>query len=254
MRASVVLFLLLVPLILCPACGGATESATQTTTPSSPEPTPTGVVLPPSPPPAGEMTSRITNPWLPLVPGTTLTYEGVVGGEFIHIESRVSRETRRILDVECTVVVVSEYANGELKERTADYFAEDSTGNVWYMGEAVEDYENGMVAGTGGSWVAGVDGAAPGIAMPADPIPGETIPKEFLPGVAQDQAVVIALGVPVTLKDGSVYYCMQAREWNPLDPDEVEYKYYAPGTGLVKESLIDGSDVVELTGETHDED
>ena len=262
MRALTVMALLSLAALLLPSCGravgenafGTSESTTPISPPASSGASPTDVVIPPAPPPAEEMATLITNPWLPITPGTTLTYEGMTGDGFVHIESYVTHDIRRILGVDCTVVVVNEYVNGELKEQTVDWFAQDSAGNVWYMGEDVRDFEDGVMVSTKGSWKAGVDGAAPGIAMPAEPIPGEFIASEYLPGVAQDQTEIIALEVPVKLADGTEHICLQTKEWSPLDPDEVEYKYYAPGTGLVKEGNVDGSDEIELTGEDSDDD
>ena len=35
---------------------------------------------------------------------------------------------------------------------------------------------------------------------------------------------------------------MIIREWNPLEPDVVEDKYYAPGVGVVLEVKVEGGD------------
>ena len=44
-------------------------------------------------------------------------------------------------------------------ENTDDYYAQDTKGTVWYMGEATTAYEKGKPPSTEGSWEAGVDAA-----------------------------------------------------------------------------------------------
>ena len=47
-------------------------------------------------------------------------------------------------------------------------------GNVWYFGESAVEYDpDGLITGLGGSWMAGVDGAKPGIIMKANPQIGD---------------------------------------------------------------------------------
>ena len=70
-----------------------------------------------------------------------------------------------ILGVDITVVHDVAFADGELAEVDADWFAQDEDGNVWYFGEATAEIENGQVASLEGSWEAGVNGAEPGIIM-----------------------------------------------------------------------------------------
>jgi hypothetical protein len=121
------------------------------------------------------------------------------------------------------------------------------------MGEEVVNYEyddDGNLLGTDneGAWEAGVDGALPGIIMKATLVPGDTYRQEYYPGEAEDMGEIVALGVLVTLADGSAYSCLQTRDWNPLEADSVEFKYYAPDIGVVVEEKEDGSERVEMVG------
>ena len=68
--------------------------------------------------------------------------------------------------VRVAIVKVREFEDGELVERTADYFAQDGRGWVWYFGERVDDIENGKVVGHEGQWLAGKNGAKPGLLCP----------------------------------------------------------------------------------------
>ena len=60
--------------------------------------------------------------------------------------------------------------NGAPVGITKHWYAKDKAGKVWCLGEYVTNYKNGKVVGRGGSFEAGVDGAQPRMAMPADPL------------------------------------------------------------------------------------
>ena len=78
--------------------------------------------------------------------------------------------------------------HGQIVEDTRDYFAQDVHGNVWYFGEQTAQYANGLPVGVEGAWQAGVNGAKPGIVMPAPFAVGPTYRQEFSLGVAEDMA------------------------------------------------------------------
>jgi len=51
--------------------------------------------------------------------------------------------------------------------------------------------------------------------------------------------LVVATGIEVRLSDGSTYAdCLQTLDWNPLEPQNIEYKFFAPGIGLIKEQVV----------------
>ncbi len=87
---------------------------------------------------------------------------------------------------------------GVLVEDTFDWYAQDTAGNVWYLGELATNYEydnKGNFIGTNndGSWEAGVDGALPGYAIEANPQVGDNYFQEFAPGIAEDEGQVISI-------------------------------------------------------------
>jgi hypothetical protein len=178
----------------------------------------------------------IDNPFLPWVPGTRLVYEG--GGERIVVT--VMRETRVILGITATVVHDQVFDAGELVEDTFDWYAQDSAGNVWYLGETTEELEGGLVVSTAGSWEAGVDGALPGIVMLGDPRLGDRYRQEFYAGEAEDVAKVLELGGTVTVPAGTFEGVLTTEDWTPLEPTLVEHKQYAPGVGVVFEEIVKG--------------
>jgi hypothetical protein len=78
-----------------------------------------------------------------------------------------------------------------------------------------------------------VDGAQPGIAMPAEPRPGAHYRQEYLAGEAEDEAVVLSVSEPVQAPTGTYTDALLTRETTPLEPDVSELKFYAPGVGPV---------------------
>jgi hypothetical protein len=183
---------------------------------------------------------RIDNPYLPLIPGTALSYEGTSDGQRETEVFEVTHRTETILGVEATVVRDRVFVGGELVEDTFDWFAQDRSGNVWYFGESSHDYEDGKVVSTAGSWEAGADGARPGIVMLADPRVGDAYRQEFYAGEAEDQASVVSIGEEVEVPAGSFDQVLVTEDRNPLDPGVLEKKYYAPGIGVVLEELVRG--------------
>jgi hypothetical protein len=195
----------------------------------------------------GDFVARIDNVWLPLAPGARWVYEGRDGDEVERIEVEVLAETRVVNGVTATVVRDTVYVDGQLVEDTFDWFAQDDAGNVWYLGEASTEYEDGEIIGTAGSWEWGVDGALPGVIMWADPQVGQAYRQEFYEGEAEDVARVDRRGASATVAAGSFDDVLVIAEWNPMEPDVVEEKYYARGVGVVKEQKIEGgSETVEL--------
>jgi len=191
--------------------------------------------------------SRVTNSFLPLTPGSTFSFrtETDKGSEIGEIE--ILNETKTILGITCTVVKDRVYLNNQLIEDTYDWFAQDQNGNVWYMGEQVDNYVNGVIDNHYGSWEAGVDGAEPGIMMAADPAVGLYYRQEHYLNQAEDQAEVVGSNESITVPAGTFKNCIKVRETNPLDPSFLEYKYYASGVGLVKvEKIADPPEVEAL--------
>ena len=181
----------------------------------------------------------ITNPYLPLTPGTTLVYKSPDGSETVRFQ--VTRETKMVLGVECVVVLDKAIVDGQLHERTFDYFAQDNLGNVWYFGESVQNIENGQVINTNGTWLAGVNGAEPGIVMQANPVVGQTYAQENAPGVAQDTADVVSITGRADVPYGIATGVLQTHDFTPLEASLQEYKSYAKGIGqMLSISLTTG--------------
>ncbi len=236
-------------LLLLAACGGSSSDGGSRTrrNPDPPEPAFSAQRF-------GPESATIAHAYLPLVPGTTWTYTAETEDGIETTVVEVLDETRTVAGVECRVVWDRVFLDGVLVEDTWDWFAQDDEGNIWYLGEAVDNYEydddgNLLEVTHEGAWEAGEDGAQAGILIKGDPAVGDSYRQEYYEGVAEDMAKVVALDVTVELENGVEYEgCVQTLEWNPLEEDSEEYKYYAPGVGLVKEEEVSGEEVVELRG------
>lgn len=177
----------------------------------------------------------VTNPYFPLFPGRKYIYEGTSEEGDERVEEIRLDETITIMGVECIVDNFKGFIDGELVEEAWDWYAQKNDGSVWYFGEAVDNYENGVVADHEGSWKAGVDGALPGIIMLADPKNGVKYREEFFEGEAEDQAQIVHTDWHLSIDFGTFDNCIMTRNWSPLEPGLIEEKIYAPNVGLVRE-------------------
>jgi hypothetical protein len=194
--------------------------------------------------------NRVTNPFFPLVPGTTFRYSS--RDETVVVE--VLDRTRQVQGVTATAVRDRGYSNGVLQEDTEDWFAQDSAGNVWYLGEDSKELEDGRVVGTEGSWTWGENGALPGIIMWADPAAhvGQDYRQEYRKGIAEDWGKVLATDQNVTVGYGSFTGCLETEDWSGIERGGHELKYYCPQIGLVLETSTSGGNRLELTTRTED--
>jgi hypothetical protein len=180
-----------------------------------------------------DFTTDIDNPYLPLVPGSRWVYREREGGATIRVVITVTNETKQIEGITARVIRDTATENGELVEDTRDWYAQDADGNVWYMGEATTEYENGKPKTTEGSWQAGVDGAEPGIAMPGNPEAGQAYRQEYYKGHAEDRARVVKLDASVTVPFGHFDQALETEDIGPLGKKTVEHKYFVKNVGQV---------------------
>lgn len=188
----------------------------------------------------------IDNTYFPLVAGTTYTSTSTTPDGCEVDVMTVTYDTRAIDGVTARVVHDSVYdstscttAAAALTEDTLDYYAQDDSDNVWYMGEDTFDCQGAGNCTPGeGGWIAGVNGAVPGIIMLANPQSGQSYRQEYLPGVAEDQALVTAVGVTAKMTREDAYQssysnCIVTKEWTVLEKGAIEFKTYCPDVGVV---------------------
>ncbi len=197
---------------------------------------------------------NISNPYYGPDQGYIYEYTGfeLEDGEYPEEPSEVifverKTETREILGIQ--VIIQRDYVieDGVIIEDTDDWLAQDDDGNLWYMGEDSKNYdEDGNFIDNEGSWEAGGDGALPGYWLPGNPVIGQRYYQEFYEGEAEDWAEVIALNETVELEIGTFENVLVTKDLNPFEEGVYELKYYAPGTGLIKEEKYEDGELVEI--------
>jgi hypothetical protein len=203
---------------------------------------------PGAPPDPTDFDDPQPNPYFPLEPGWSATLRGTEGGDRLVEHVVVTDRTKVIQGITTTVIRDTIRHKGVLVEKTADWYAADDTGTVWYFGEATAEYdEHGDVISTDGSWEAGVDGAIAGIIMPADPRPTDAYRQEYYKGEAEDQGWVVERGISLRVPYGRVDHAVRTFEWSRTEPRVMVGKLFAPGLGIVREyTLAGGSETLEL--------
>ena len=232
------------------ACGGDDETTTESGAgagadlPQGSEP----VKLDPA-----EFTTEIDNPYWPMKPGSRWIYrEFDSEGTEQKVVVTVTERTKRIANgVEARVVrdVVTE--NGVPVEVTDDWYAQDSAGNIWYLGEATTEYEDGKPTTTAGSFEAGVDGAQPGIILPGRSGAGDDLPPGVLQGRGGGRGRDRPGRGPGRGAGRALHRCADDPDTNPLEPKVLEFKFYAPHVGpVLAVGVSGGSDREELLSYT----
>jgi hypothetical protein len=183
--------------------------------------------------------TAITNPWLPLTPGTHWAWEGqaTVDGERIarRVELTITDLTKVIDGVRTVVAYELDYNEGQLIEAELIFFAQDDNGNVWHVGQYPEEYDQGVFAGAP-AWIHGYQGANAGIFMQANPQLGTpSYSQGWGPAVGwSDRGQVSAMGQNTCVRIGCYSNVMVISEFNSSEPNAQQLKFYAPGVGNVR--------------------
>jgi hypothetical protein len=238
------------------ACAAACSDGPSAPAPSAP---PSASASPSAPARAGDLapvadpytptinpaafSSVVDNPFFPLRPGMTWQYRSQTADGLETTLVTVTSRQRVIMGVACVEVRDTVRLDGSIIEDTLDWYAQSGDGTVWYFGEDTKEYENGKVATTKGSWVAGVDGAQPGILMPGRPEAGDRYRQEFYRGDAEDLAEILSTDAVASVPTGSYTGVLETKETTPLEPSLLENKYYARGIGPVLTVDLNGGGV-----------
>ena len=182
-----------------------------------------------------DFTTRIDNPYWPMKPGSRWVYrETDPDGTRLKVVITVTNKTKKVANgITARIVRDTVTANGVLVEDTIDWYAQDKGGNIWYLGESTKEYEKGKVVSTKGSFEAGVDGAQPGIALPANPTAGLSYRQEYYAGQAEDTGSILSLREQVEVPFGHFGDIVMTRDLNSLKPKALEFKFFARGVGPV---------------------
>jgi len=184
-------------------------------------------------PDTGSFTTEIDNPYLPLLAGHQVVLQGKEFGRDLLVRVTVLDEVETVAGVQTRVVEEYEAKDGRVVEISRNYFAQNQDGTVCYFGEGVDIFdENGDVTSHAGAWRADGDRFLPGIFMPGSLRVGQAFQQEIAPGVAEDQAKVVALGERTLVPAGTFDDTVSMLDRNPLDGSQ-DVKIYARGIGLI---------------------
>lgn len=184
-------------------------------------------------PSAGPFSLLINNPFFPLFVGDELVLEGEDDeGTFLEIIITVLDETEIVAGVTTRVVEEAESEDGEIVEISRNFFAQAPDGTVCYFGEDVDDYEDGEIVGHEGEWRAGENGNLPGITMPGNPQVGQIFQQESAPGIAEDQAEIVAMGETIDVPAGEFSDTLTTLDCNPMENGAIDEKVYVEDIGL----------------------
>lgn len=182
----------------------------------------------------------IDNEWTPLRPGTRLVYEGTTveddGTVVPHrVVINVTDLTKMIGGVRALVTWDLDYSDDELVEAELAFFAQDSGGTVWRMGEYPEEYDEGKVVAAP-TWIHGFEHARAGIMMPADPQPGTpSYAQGWGPAVDwTDRGRVDQVRQRTCVPTDCYEDVLIIAETSASEPDAQQLKYYARGVGNVR--------------------
>jgi hypothetical protein len=189
-----------------------------------------------------DFTTNVDNPYFPIKPGSRWVYrETDSEGGNARDEMTVLAKTKKIANgIEARVVHDVTTEKGRKLEDTFDWYAQDSAGNVWYLGEDTTAYDPGKPPSTAGSFEAGVHGAQPGVIMPAKPATGLHYQQEYYAGHAEDRAKILGANEQAEAPFGHFTHVVMTSESNPLEPKVSELKFYARGVGVVLAVSVSG--------------
>jgi hypothetical protein len=172
--------------------------------------------------------------------GNKLVLEGEQDKEDVCVELTVLNETEMVNGILTRVFEEREFIDGELAEVSRNFFARCiETNSIFYFGEDVDIYEDGIIVGHEGEWRAGVAGAEPGIIMPGTVVRGSRYFQELAPEVAMDRAEHISVDEEIETPAGDFERCLKVKETTPLEPNSKDIKIHCPGIGLVFDAGIE---------------
>ena len=193
----------------------------------------------------------ITNPYLPLASLKQDIIEGSEDGKKTRVERTLKPEIHKTFKVagqkvDSLCMEDRIFVSGVLEEVALDYFAQDDAGTIYYLGEDVDKFDaNGKLAKHNppdDAWLTGKDTPAPGVIMPAHPKVGDKFKSEDVSATIDETDEVVALDETTTVPAGKFEHCLKMKE--TLADGTVEFKFYAPSVGVVRETPATGDELL----------
>ncbi|TAL42776.1 MAG: hypothetical protein EPN91_07610 [Salinibacterium sp.] len=182
-----------------------------------------------------KFSTQIDNPYWPMKPGTRWTFrETDAEGTVFTVVVIVTDKTKTIANgIKARVVRDTAYQGNEIVEDTFDWYAQDSFGSIWYLGEDTAEFEHGKVVSRAGSFEAGLHGAQAGVLLPGHPQVGQSYREEYQAGEAEDNGEILSLVEQADTPFRHFTDMLLIKDTSAIEPDVVEYKFYARGFGAV---------------------
>lgn len=183
--------------------------------------------------------TEVTNPLFPVSKQASVLFTGHVDDKPFRTEVTLLPFTRIItwqgIQIETLVSQYVAYLDGRVQEVAYDLYAQADDGSVWYFGEDVSDFKDGVIYTKEGTWLAGKDGP-PNMIMPGKPKVGDAYRAENMPGIALEEVTVTAIDHTYDGPLGPIPGAMLGKELH--QDGTYDEKTFAPGYGEV----LTGSD------------
>jgi len=179
--------------------------------------------------------NRGNNPFFKLTPG----YRIVLEDDEERVVITVLDRTKDVAGVKTRVVVEDEFEKDGDEwvrvEKSFNYFARcEETNTIFYFGEDVDLYEDGVLVGSEGAWLAGRHGAKPGIIMPGTPLIGAKYYEEIAPeDSALDKGQIVAVDPNCEVEGQQFSRPCVFTEGSTDCGDDMDEKVYVAGIGIV---------------------
>lgn len=202
----------------------------------------------PAGPPVFTHPLDITNVYAPFQPNGIKVLRGKDGGEAAVTVDSYLTATRTFtvggVPVQARALEEISFEDGDIHERSLNYFAQADDGTVYSFGEVVDFYEDGQVDNHEGSWLVGggtlptdpvdtINAPAPTVFMPANPVVGDTFKREDVFPFVDETVEVVAIRKRMSIAGSTYLNVVQILETTRLD-EPPGFKWYAPHVGVIQ--------------------
>ena len=195
--------------------------------------------------PAFSHSTEVTNPWFPVSKQEAVLFTGTVDGKPFRTEVTLLPYTRIIewqgIKIETLVSQYTAYLDGRIQEVAYDLYAQADDGSVWYFGEDVADFRDGVIFSKEGTWLAGKDGP-PNMIMPGTPKAGQVFRAENMPGIAFEEVTLTSAGDTIEGPMGPLTGVVSGTELH-MDSKTLSEKHFGRGYGEVLTVDKDSGDI-----------
>ena len=193
--------------------------------------------------------TEVTNPWFPVSKQESVLHTGVVDGKAFRTEVTLLPYTRIVewngIQIETLVSQYTAFLDGRIQEVAFDLYAQADDGSVWYFGEDVSDFKDGLIFSKEGTWLAGKDGP-PNMIMPGKPKVGDVFRAENMPGIAFEEVTLTSVDNTIDGPLGPMKGVVSGNELH-MDGKSLSEKHFGPGYGEVMTIDKDSGDIEAMT-------